>query len=195
MRPPSRGIARPASPGLFRSGGGLLAGMALAGCAVSLSLGLYGRFHTPTGTAVTTLGFDTLLGMKAWLSTGALLLGVVQVVTGAGMYGRLGRGAARSRAVRVTHRASGVTAVLLTMPVAFQCLWSLGFARYDTRVLLHSLAGCALYGVLVTKLLALRSDRVPGWAVPVLGGALFSVLVAVWLTSSLWYFRHGSPGY
>ncbi|HEX6886538.1 MAG TPA: DUF6529 family protein [Candidatus Nanopelagicales bacterium] len=78
--------------------------------------------------------------------------------------------------------------------LAFQCLWSLGFQTYGTRVLLHSLAGCAFYGVLVTKLLALRTRRLPTWAIPVLGGARFTVLVALWLTSSLWYFTHGSPG-
>ncbi len=43
------------------------------------------------------------------------------------------------------------------------------------------------YGVFVTKMLALRSDSVPRWAVPVLGGTLFTVLVAVWVTSAGWY--------
>ena len=29
----------------------------------------------------------------------------------------------------------------------------------------------------------------PGWALPVVGGLLFTVLVLIWLTSSLWFFR------
>lgn len=171
-----------------------LVGLILIGCAVSLSLGAYGRVHAPTYSVITTLGFATLLDMKAWLTTGAACLGVVQVLTGARMYGRLGHGPS-PRAVATIHRVSGMAAVLLTLPVAFQCLWSLGFQTYSTRVLLHSLAGCAFYGVLVTKLLALRTRRLPTWAIPVLGGALVTVLVTLWLTSSLWYFTHGSPGH
>jgi hypothetical protein len=29
---------------------------------------------------------------------------------------------------------------------------------------------------------------VPNWAVPVLGGVLFTALIAVWLTSAVWLF-------
>jgi hypothetical protein len=29
----------------------------------------------------------------------------------------------------------------------------------------------------------------PGWALPVVGASLFTVLVLIWLTSSLWFFR------
>ena len=29
----------------------------------------------------------------------------------------------------------------------------------------------------------------PGWALPVVGGVLFTVLVLIWLTSSWWFFR------
>ena len=39
----------------------------------------------------------------------------------------------------------------------------------------------------IIKMLALRSGSVPRWAVPVLGGSLFTVLVAVWVTSAGWY--------
>jgi hypothetical protein len=86
-------------------------------------------------------------------------------------------------------------AVTLTLPVAFHCLWSLGFGTYSARVLVHSLLGCLLYGAFVAKMLALRSRRVPGWAVPWLGGLVLTTLVALWLTSSLWFFTQGSPGY
>ena len=33
-----------------------------------------------------------------------------------------------------------------------------------------------------------RSRRMPGWALPVVGGVLFTVLVLAWATSSLWFF-------
>jgi Family of unknown function (DUF6529) len=190
--PPRAGDQRgPAHAHDQRSGAGLLVVLILVGGAVSLSLGVIGRVHTPTGIPITTLGFATLLDMKAWLTTAAFGLGVVQVLTGARMY----RHSEAPRSVAVVHRACGVAAVLLTLPVAFHCLWSLGFATYDARVLAHSLAGCALYGVFVTKMLALRTHRLPGWAIPVLGGTLFTLLVVLWLGSSVWYFSHGSPGY
>lgn len=176
------------------TGTGVVVALILVGSAVSLSLGIYGRVHSPTYSAITTLGFPSLMSMKAWLASGAAALGLVQVLTALRMYGRIGTGPA-PRAVARLHRASGVTAVLLTLPVALQCLWSLGFATYSTRVLLHSLAGCAFYGVLVTKMLGLHVRRFPGWAVPWLGGALFTILVVAWLTSALWYFASGSPGY
>ena len=57
-----------------------------------------------------------------------------------------------------------------------------------SRVLVHSLLGCAFYGAFTTKLLVLRSDRVPGWALPVFGGIVVVLMVGLWFTSSLWYF-------
>lgn len=102
----------------------------LIGGAVSLSLGVYAKVHTPTGRTLTTLGFPDLIHMKAWLATAALALAVVQVLTALRMYGRLGHGPS-PRWVSLTHRASGVTAVVLTLPVAFHCAWSLGFATYS----------------------------------------------------------------
>jgi hypothetical protein len=166
----------------------------LIGAALSVTLGVYGREHTPTGHAIITFGFPTLLGMKAWFATGAVTLGLVQALTALWMYGRI-RGGPHLRAATFTHRVSGVMVVLLTLPVAFHCLWSLGFGSYSTRVLLHSLMGCAFYGVFLTKMLAVRSRRLPSWALPLLGGVLFTVLVTIWLTSSLWFFTGGTPQY
>jgi hypothetical protein len=150
----------------------------LIGAALSVTLGVYGHEHTPTGRAITTFAFPTLLGMKAWLATGAAALGVVQALTALRIYGRIRRGPT-VRAVTITHRVSGVSAVLLTLPVASHCLWSLGFDSYSTRVLVHSLMGCAFYGVFLTKMLAVRSRRLPPSALPVLGGVLFTVLVTI----------------
>ena len=88
-----------------------------------------------------------------------------------------------------------MTAVVLTLPVDFHCLWSLGFGTYSTRVLLHSLFGCAFYGIFVTKMLTLRSPHPPGWALPRAGGMLFTVLMAVWFASALWFFSAGAAVY
>jgi hypothetical protein len=166
----------------------------LIGAAVSVVLGVFGRFHGASSTVLTTLGFPDLVSMKVALATVTGVLGLVQIVTALRMYGRIGRGPA-SRVVSLTHRISGVAAVVVSLPVAFSCLWALGFGTYSPRVLTHSLAGCAFYGVFVAKMLTLRSRRVPAWGLPLLGGLLFTVLVVIWLTSALWVFTGGGPGY
>jgi len=171
-----------------------LLGFVLVGAAVSLALGAYSRGHVPTGRPISTFGFSTMLDMKVWLASAALVLAIVQLGTALRIYGRVGRGPCPP-AIAITHRVSGVVAVTLTLPVAFHCMWSLGFGSYNARVLVHSLMGCLFYGVFVTKMLTVKSSRVPGWALPVLGGALFTSLVIIWSTSSLWFFTHGSPSY
>jgi hypothetical protein len=91
------------------------------------------------------------------------------------------------------HRLSGTLAFILTLPVAYQCLWALGFQDTDTRVLLHSLFGCFFYGVFTIKVLAVRDHSLPSWLLPVAGGTVFAALVGVWATSSLWFFTGGGP--
>ncbi|GAA2369066.1 DUF6529 family protein [Nonomuraea africana] len=155
----------------------------LAGALVMVALGVYGRLHPPTGFAVGPAGFSQALPMKAWLTTGAFVLAFVQVVSALSMWGRLG--------VDIpawVHRWSGRVAFLLTIPVAFHCLYALGL-QYDVpRVLVHSLLGCFFYGVFAAKMLALPRRGLPGWTLPLLGGGLFAALVGLWLTSSLWFF-------
>ena len=55
------------------------------------------------------------------------------------------------------------------------------------RVLVRSLVGCIFYGAFTAKMLVLRAE-VPRWVLPVLGGAAFTALTAVWLTSAVWFF-------
>jgi hypothetical protein len=85
------------------------------------------------------------------------------------------------------HRWSGRLAVLATLPVVTHCLHAFGFEHDNPRVLAHSLLGCLFFGAFTTKMLALRPKSVPGWAIPVLGGLLFSALAGLWLTSALWF--------
>ena len=77
----------------------------------------------------------------------------------------------------------GGSIALFTLPVAYHCLWSLGFQDASTRVLLHSLFGCAVYGAFAAKVLIVRSPGTPGWALPLAGATMFTTLVVVWLTS------------
>lgn len=165
-----------------------LAVAAAVGAAVALSLGVYAQVHTPTGRGITSLGFSAVLPMKAWLTTGAAVLALVQVTSALWLWGRLPVLGPAASWVAPAHRWSGTTAFLLTLPVAYHCLWSLGFRDTDTRVLVHSVLGCAFYGAFATKMLALKSRRMPGWALPAAGGLLVAVLTGIWLTSSLWFF-------
>lgn len=159
------------------------------GAVVALALGTYGRVHDPSGETLFTLGFDTQIEMKAWLTTIALAFGAVQLVSALAMYGRLGRGAARPW-VGPLHRVSGVLAFLISLPVAAHCLWSLGFSTFDSRTTAHSLLGCAFYGAFSAKMLTLRTHGGPKWLLPVLGATVLTVLAALWVTASLWYFRN-----
>ena len=88
---------------------------------------------------------------------------------------------------RIVHRISGRLAFLLTLPVAYHCLWSLGFQDTDGRVLAHSLLGCAFYGAFAAKVMIVRSRDLPGAALPIAGGLTFVVLVAAWYASAVWF--------
>lgn len=161
----------------------------LVGCAVSLALGVYGNVHTPTGETIYTFGFSGMINMKVWLTTVAALLGIFQLLSALRLYGRIGSGAA-PRWLGRAHRTSGLVAVVVSAPVAFQCLWAFGFDTFNTRTLIHSVLGCAFYGAFVAKMLTLRMRRLPGWALPVFGGLTFAFLIAIWFTSAFWFFRN-----
>jgi Family of unknown function (DUF6529) len=75
------------------------------------------------------------------------------------------------------------------------CLYALGFQTYAPRVLVHGLLGCFFFGAFTAKMLLLTHRNLPGWVIPVAGGALFSGLVALWLTSSFWFFTAFGVGF
>ncbi len=162
---------------------------ALAGGAVALALGVYGRVHDPTGRSINDLGFPSLLAMKSTLATIAVVLALFQLASALRMYGRLRVPRTVPRWLPAAHRWSGTVAFVVSLPVAYHCLWSLGLATdRGARPLVHGLLGCAFYGAVATKLLALRTSRLPRWAIPVVGATLVTALVGVWLTSALWWF-------
>ena len=158
---------------------------AAAVAAVALALGVYGHVHDPSQKLVFTLFFSSTISMKVWLGTVAVAFAVVQVSTALWLYGRLPWQAPPWAAD--LHRISGRLAFLFSLPVAYHCLWSLGFQDTDGRVLAHSLLGCAFYGAFVTKVTVVRSKGLPGVALPIAGGLTFALLVAVWFTSAFWF--------
>ena len=156
-----------------------------AGAVVSLLLGVYGAQHEPTFEDITTFGFPTLTAMKVWLAVAAGVMAVGQVFGALWLYGKLPM--SPPSWLGLGHRLSGFAAIALTLPVAYHCLWSLGFQDYDTRVLVHSIAGCVLYGAFVIKVFGVHGRTTPGWFLPFAGSLLFTVLLVAVLTSAGWY--------
>jgi uncharacterized protein DUF6529 len=156
------------------------------GAAVALTLGIYSSVHDPANDLSITLGFSTTFTMKVWLATIAIAFGVLQVLSAVWIYGHFPRRAAPSW-LGTVHRISGRLAFLVSLPVAYHCLYQLGFQHSSTRVLLHSLCGCLFYGAFATKVIIVRSRGLPGIALPIAGGLTFTFLAYAWLSSALWY--------
>jgi uncharacterized membrane protein HdeD (DUF308 family) len=163
------------------------------GAVLALLIGVFGKVHDPTLDGTTTLGFDTVIEMKVALTLVVGVLALLQVVGALLIYGKLGVRAPRW--VGPAHRLSGTVALLLSLFVAYHCLWALGlesgrFAdgeKVPLRTVAHGVLGCAVIGAIVVKLVAVRSRRAPGWFLPVAGGLIFTLLVVVVLTSAVWY--------
>jgi hypothetical protein len=169
-----------------------LAGLA-AGGVIALLIGIFGKVHDPTLDGTTSLGFDTVIGMKVVFSTVIGVLAVLQIIGALWIYGKLGIRAPSW--LGTAHRISGITALLLSLFVAYHCLWALGLEtgtlsdgeKVSTRTVVHGVLGCAVFGAVAVKVVAVRSRRAPGWFLPVAGGLLFALLVVVVLTSAGWY--------
>lgn len=170
-----------------------LAGVTGLGLGVAAALAAYADAHPGDGATLLTLWFGGLLELKSWFTTAALVGVVVQVLSALAMWGRLPGVRTAPAGVATLHRWSGAVAFLLTLPVAFQCVWSLGFEDEPARVLVHSVAGCLFYGAFAAKMLALRLPRLPSAVVPVLGATVATLLVVVWFTSALWFFTLPGP--
>ena len=133
------------------------------------------------------LFFSDTIHMKAWLATGAIILALFQLLTAARVLELL-HFPPSGRVWGRAHRVSGYLAILLTLPVAYHCIFLLGFETTSLRVAIHSVLGSAVYGAFLGKMIVVRSGRFPGWALPIAGGLLFAILVGLWLTSSLYLF-------
>ncbi|RPF32413.1 MULTISPECIES: DUF6529 family protein [unclassified Streptomyces] len=158
---------------------------ALVAAAVAVGLGVYGKVHDPTGTAFNLAGFSSTGAVKSWLASTAFFFALVQLVSAFMVYGKL----PGPRWASALHRWSGRIAFLVAVPVAVHCLYALGYQTYETRVMWHSALGCFFFGAFSAKMLLLRSQRLPGWLLPLVGGLVFTVLTLIWLTSALWFFR------
>ena len=178
-----------------------LLGVFATGAAVSILLGVYANEHTPTREKPYSLFFTDTIQLKVWFAAVAALLAVVQVLLALRMYEKIHVPRTAPAWLGDAHRLVGVVAFALTLPVAYHCLWSLGFQSVDmagdasTRVLVHSITGCFFYGAFVTKVLCVRVNGLPGWTLPVVGGLVFSALMVLFVTSSLWYITDRPAGF
>ena len=163
----------------------------LGGLLVAETIGIVARELIGSPYADTApwfrLFFSDTLHLKAWLALSAAVLGVTQLFTAAWIFRKLPW--ARPHFVNVVHRWSGRIAFLLTIPVAYHCVFKLGFQTSSTRIAVHSFFGVAFYGAFVTKVLIVRMHRFPTWVLPLAGGLVFAALMGAWWTSSFWFFR------
>jgi hypothetical protein len=149
-----------------------------------------------TYTDILTSVFSSTIAAKAWLASAAGVLALVQISTGARIFGKIKRFVPISPpTVNRVHRWSGRLAVLLTLPVAFHCIFILGFQSTNARVLAHSILGSLIYGVIAVKLFFVYDRDHPRRTLPVVGSTLFLTLAALWATSSLWYFTNVRFGF
>ena len=163
------------------------------GAVVALLVGVFGKVHDPSLNGTTTLGFHTVIDMKVVVTTIIGVLVVLQLLGALWIYGKLGIRAPSW--VGPAHRLCGTIALLLAVFVAYNCLWALGLEtgtykggeKVPTRTVVHGVLGCAVFGAVVVKVVAVRSKRAPRWFLPVAGGLLFALLIVVVLTSAVWY--------
>jgi len=159
---------------------------ATVGALVSLAAGLLAH-HEPRSKGYFRLFFSDPIHLKAGFATAAAVLACFQVFTAAWIFRKLPW--SKPAWVNPVHRWSGRLAFVFTLPVAYHCIFKLGFRNPSTRVLAHSLLGCAVYGAFAAKVTVLRLHRFPRLVLPVAGGLLFTILIAVWSTSALWLYR------
>ena len=131
--------------------------------------------------------------MKVWLASAALACGVLQLFTAAWIFRKLSVGKARvgqprapvDGTARVRPRAAG--RVPLHLPARLP-------DRDDALVRTLARRQCVL-----RRLRREGDDRafaaLPVPVLPIAGGLLFTVLLVVWWTSALWFFRTIDTGF
>lgn len=142
--------------------------------------------HDPRSKGYFRLFFEDPIHLKAAFATAVVVLACFQLFTAAWIFRKLPW--SKPTWVNPVHRWSGRFAFLLTLPIAYHCIFKLGFQDPSTRVLAHSLFGCAVYGAFASKVTIVRLHRFPRFVLPVAGGLLFAVLVGVWWTSAVWLY-------
>src|ERR1700757_3828561 len=102
------------------------------------------RSPNPAWLAIPLVLFALMSLTVGLLATGAIRqpyqTPFFHLLTAARIY-QLLRFSPPGRLYNLVHRFSGYTAVALTVPVAYHCIFLLGFGTYDLRVYIHSILG------------------------------------------------------
>lgn len=162
----------------------------LAFALFSLTAGLLAA-HDPRAKGYFRLFFADPVHLKAGFASAAAALACFQVFSATWIFGKLPW--RKPAWMNAAHRWSGRLAFVFTLPVAYHCIFKLGFQHSHTRVLLHSLFGCAVYGAFAAKITIVRLRRFPVPVLPIAGGLLFSALIGVWYTGALWLYTRDAP--
>jgi hypothetical protein len=173
-----------------RAGGKLLIPIGL-GLAVAVGIYVFGTAHTPDYSGTGLFGRTALgtLSPKSWLATAVLVLAVFQLGTAMWLFRWIPGVRRPPRRLATWHRVSGAAAILVTLPVAYHCMFAYGVQTFNARVAAHSLAGAFLYGAIVAKLAVVRWKSLPTWLLPLAGGTVVGLVALLWYTSALWYFQ------
>jgi cytochrome c553 len=155
----------------------------------SLTAGLLAR-HEPRSKGYFRLFFSDPVHLKAGFASAAAVLACFQVFSAAWIFRKLPW--RKPAWINAAHRWSGRLAFVCTLPVAYHCIFKLGFRTTGHRVLAHSLLGCGVYGAYAAKVTIVRLHRFPKPVLPVAGGLLFALLIGIWYSSALWLYGRDS---
>ena len=170
-------------------GAGLLAAGAM-GAVVALALGLYGRAHDPQTDLAITLGFSDTITMKVWLSSVAFILfALFQIFSALWLYGRLP--IASRPPVPIATRPPDLRAARVPDQPARRLPLPLpaGVPGHDDARARPLAARLPLSTVRSPPRSTLDPHAGGGGrgGCPLIGGTVFTLLVATWVTSGLWF--------
>jgi hypothetical protein len=159
--------------------------------AIAAAIYVVGISITPdySGTALFGKTATDTLPLKSDLASVVLGLAVLQLLLAFWIYGRVPGLGAAARRIGSVHRGIGILAILVSLPIAYHCMRAYGFQTFDSRIAVHSIAGCFFYGAFAAKVTIVRSKSLPGWTLPVAGGTLVALVAVLWYTSALWYYN------
>jgi hypothetical protein len=124
-----------------------------------------------------------VLAWKVAAASVVFALAGLQVMTAARFWAHAPLAGISPRAAVRIHRASGRVALILSVAVGLACLVGPAGPVSPTRVLLHSIFGTLLFGVLAVKFGLLKLVRGGERYIPVAGITLFLTFSAIWATS------------
>ncbi|MDE0605845.1 MAG: DUF6529 family protein [Acidimicrobiaceae bacterium] len=131
----------------------------VAGAAAATALGVYSVLHEPTGRDFVLWGFESAAAWKNALTLVVASLLVAQAVLSIKSAGMFGFRASTREGLLELQRLLATLAIGFSLPVAFHCVWVLGFGSNSLALTLHSILGCVAYGCVVAALWPNRNER------------------------------------